>query len=217
MDLISNNKLHGIYEINDDELSPIQENQLNLLLKKYIKKSDLVILSDYGHGLISSKSAKLICKYSKFLVLNAQLNAANFGHHDINKFNNSNCIIINEGELRHELRNKSDRLEKLLPIISKKLRCKNIVVTRGSNGSLFYQDLKKKYTYCPAFASKVVDKIGSGDAMLSLLSILLKNNLNIEVILFLSSLAGAQSVQTMGNSESVDKVKLLKAAEYLMK
>ena len=34
---------------------------------------------------------------------------------------------------------------------------------------------------------------------------------------FLSSLAGAQSVESMGNSEKIDKMKILKAAQYMLK
>ena len=37
----------------------------------------MVVVSDYGHGLISKKNAQLICKKSKYLALNAQVNAAN--------------------------------------------------------------------------------------------------------------------------------------------
>ena len=33
-------------------------------LKKLIKSHDLIIVSDYGHGLISEKSAKYICQNS---------------------------------------------------------------------------------------------------------------------------------------------------------
>ena len=62
----------------------------NKLLKKEIKKHDLIIVSDYGHGLISKKSANIICKKSKFLALNAQVNASNIGYHTIRNYKNFN-------------------------------------------------------------------------------------------------------------------------------
>ena len=40
------------------------------MLMKNIKKFDLVIVSDYGHGLISKK-CEIITKHSKFIALNA--------------------------------------------------------------------------------------------------------------------------------------------------
>ena len=58
---------------------------------------------------------------------------------------------------------------------------------------------------CPAFASKVVDKVGSGDAMLALLSASLRSGYDEKMSLLIGSLAAAQSVETIGNSKSVSK------------
>ncbi len=52
--------------------------------------------------------------------------------------------------------------------LSEEMQTKNLVATRGNQGATLYNDLSKKFITCPAFASKVVDKIGSGDAMLAL-------------------------------------------------
>ena len=52
---------------------------------------------------------------------------------------------------------------------------------------------------------------------MSLLAPLLKINLDKEVLLFLSSLAGAQSVESMGNSKKIDKTQILKSAQYILK
>ncbi len=217
IDLLSKNKLFGTYEIDDENLNHVQENQLNKILLNSLKKFDLVILSDYGHGFITENIAKTICRKSKFLVLNSQLNAANYGHHNINKFNKSNCIIINESELRHELRNKNAKLQNLIPKISKNLRAKFVVVTRGSQGVMMYEKKTGEFISCPAFAGKIIDKIGAGDSLMSLLSPLLKQKLNKDLILFMSSLAGAHSVETMGNSKRIDKLKILKASQYILK
>ena len=67
---------------------------------------DLFIVSDYGNGLISNKTAKLIIKKSKFVAVNTQLNSSNLGFHVISKYIGANLITINETEMRHELRNK---------------------------------------------------------------------------------------------------------------
>ena len=46
----------------------------------------MVIVSDYGHGLISDRSAELIIKKSKFVAVNTQVNASNLGFHVISKY-----------------------------------------------------------------------------------------------------------------------------------
>ena len=57
VDSISQSKVIGIYNIND-EIFKRDELKFNQILKSEIPKYDLVIVSDYGHGLISKKSAK---------------------------------------------------------------------------------------------------------------------------------------------------------------
>ena len=70
---------------------------------------------------------------------------------------------------------------------------------------------------CPAFAAKVVDKIGSGDAMLALLSASLRSGCNEKISLLIGSLAAAQSVETIGNSQSVSKNTVLKTLQHILK
>ena len=53
LDNISYNKVLGVYTINDDALTREEEKLFHNILKKITSKYDLVIVSDYGHGLIS--------------------------------------------------------------------------------------------------------------------------------------------------------------------
>ena len=144
------------------------------MIEKKIKKYDLVIVSDYGHGLITKKLAKLLCKNSKYLALNAQSNASNIGYHTIQKYKNVDCVVMNETELRHELRDKNEKSVILAKKLAKMININNLIITKGNKGAFLYNSIGKKYYSCPAFASKVVDKIGAGDSMLSIISIILK-------------------------------------------
>ena len=216
VDNINKNKVLGIYSLNDNKLDPHNEKKLKNYINKNIKKFDLVIVSDFGHGFISSDIANLIVKSSKFVTANAQINSSNIGHHTIDKYVNANCIIINESELRHELRSKDASVNDLIKKMSKKLKVSKIVVTRGHDGCTIFDSKKNSFTTCPAFATKVIDKIGSGDAMLALLSLGLKNNFDNHFNIFVSSLAAAQSVETIGNSERVKKVNILKTIKHIV-
>ena len=55
LEMITNNKVFGSYLINDDPMSKAENNKLNTYLSNNLDKFDLVIVSDYGHGLISEK------------------------------------------------------------------------------------------------------------------------------------------------------------------
>ena len=94
---------------------------------------------------------------------------------------------------------------------------KNLIVSRGINGSLFYEKKNNKIVYADAFAKSVVDKIGAGDAMLSLIALSLKSGFSNELGLLIGSLAATHSVETMGNKESANKIKILKSIEHLIK
>lgn len=217
IDSINGGKVLGIYNINDENLN--QQNEKNFInfLKKEVKKHDLVITSDYGHGLISKKSAEYICKNSKFLALNAQVNASNIGYHTIRNYKNFNVLIINEKEIRHEMRDKISKLEILMSKLSKEKKIENLIVTSGEKGAILFNLKRNKFFYIDAYASKIVDKVGAGDAMLSLVSPCLKLNLHSELALLISSLAAAQSVESIGNKNSINKLKLLKTLENLVK
>jgi rfaE bifunctional protein kinase chain/domain/rfaE bifunctional protein nucleotidyltransferase chain/domain len=214
---ITNNKVLGIYTLNDELLNKKDESIFEKMILREIKKHDVVIVSDYGHGLITKKLSKLLCKKSKFLALNAQVNASSSGYHSIQKYKGVDCVVINETELRQELRDKNGKLEILIKKLTKMIGINNLVITRGSNGAILYSSKDKKYFYCPAFASTVVDKVGAGDAMLSIISILIKSKFKNIISLFLGSLAGAMSVEGMANKFFIKKTKLLKYFNHILK
>jgi len=217
LEQLSKNKIIGIYKINDDALSFKEEKLFSNILKKITSKYDLVIVSDYGHGFISNKSANLICKFSKFLALNAQVNAANVGFHSMRNYKNADCVIINEKEIRHELRDRNSQIEILMKKLSKEQSVKNLVVTRGTSGSLLYDKKENKFNLCDAYAKTALDKIGAGDAMLSIIALCLKCNLKKELALLIGSLAAAQSVKTIGNKESINKNQIVKSLQSIIK
>ena len=214
---ISNNKVLGIYAMNDDFLNKKDESIFEKMILEEIKEHDVVIVSDYGHGLVTKKLAKLLCKKSKFLALNAQANASNIGYHSIQKYRGVDCVVMNETELRHELRDKNEKLKILVKKLTNMIKIKDLIVTRGNNGAILYNSFNKKYITCPAFASKVVDKVVAGDSMLSIMSILIKLKFKNMISLFLGSLAGALSVGEMSNKVPIKKTKLLKYFNHILK
>ena len=217
LDNIGNKKVLGVYTINDENLKYKDEKKFKNYLKKNLKKYDLVIVSDYGHGFVSSENAKIICNNSKYLALNAQVNAANVGYHSMRKYNNIDCVIINETELRHELRNKNEKIEFLMKQLALLRKIRNLIVTRGKDGSILYNKKANKFNYSGAFAIDQVDKIGAGDAMLALSALCLKCKMDNNLSLLLGSLAAAQSVETIGNKQKVNKSKILKSLENIAK
>ena len=159
----------------------------------------------------------MICSKSKFLALNAQSNSANIGYHTIQKYKNIDCVVMNEQELRHELRDKNNKVVPLAKKLAKLLNINNLVITSGSSGAFIYNSKTKEIFTCPAFASSVVDKVGAGDTMLSIIALLAKLKSHHLLTLFIGSLAGAISVEEVSNKVPLNKVKLFKYVEHIIK
>ena len=217
LDNISKNKLYGIYSLNDDLFNTKDDLEISSYIEKNITKFDLVIISDYGHGFISNETIKKIILSRKYIALNAQVNASNVGYHTLLKYKNIESVIINETELRHEMRNKKDNTKTLALKLQKKINTNNLIVTMGKNGAILLNKLDKLFLKSPAFAKNVVDKVGAGDAMLAIISLLTKINSPNDLSLLLGSFAGAFSVETIGNSQSISKQKFLRHVEFSLK
>jgi sugar/nucleoside kinase (ribokinase family) len=69
----------------------------------------------------------------------------------------------------------------------------------------------------PALSSRVIDRIGAGDAFLSLTSLCIAGGLDSKVANFVGSVAAAMDVQIVCNRESVDSVNLKKYVSTLLK
>ena len=155
--------------------------------------------------------------FKKIYSLNAQVNASNIGYHTLLKYKNINATIINETELRHEMRNKNDNIYFLSRQLKKKLKTKNLLVTRGKNGAILINSKNDKLVECPAYANNVVDRVGAGDSMLSIISLLIKIDAPEDLSLLLGSFAGAASVETIGNSTFLKKKNFLRHLEFALK
>ena len=217
VDDINKTKILGVYSIEDQLINNSEEKFVIKNILKQIRQHDLVIVSDFGHGLITDKIAKLLIQKSKFIAVNAQLNAANIGFHTISKYKKADLVIINENEMRHELRNKSEGVDSLLKQLSKRINSKIITVTSGNKGSTTFLKKNNKLINCPAFAFKVLDKIGAGDTMLAFLALSVFKKIDIKFSMFLSSLAAAFNVENEANSKVIKKDELIRSAEAYLK
>ena len=215
VDELSKAKVLGSYKLNDSPIEKAEENKLFKFFKKCEKKSDLIIISDYGHGLMNSSLIEKIKKTKKFIAVNAQVNSSNIGYHSLRNYKGVDCMIINENELRYEMRSKNEKLENLMKKLKNDLNIKNLIVTRGSSGvaMLNYQ---LKFVYCEAYAKKVIDKVGAGDSMLAILSLLIFLKVESKLSLFIASLCAAQKVSNIGNKYAIDKNQLLKEIEHII-
>lgn len=211
------NKLFEICYLEDTSYMPvILEKEICSYLNLNLSKFDIVIATDFGHGLITPKVVNILCKKSKFLAVNVQTNSANIGFNLITKFKRADYICIDEPEIRMACHDKFSSVKDLILKISKECGCNKIIITRGHHGSLVYSK-KEGFSEIPVFSKEVIDRIGAGDAYFSVTSPCAFKNVPIEILGFIGNATGAIKVLIVGNRSPVEPVSLYKYIATLLK
>ncbi|MCK5160441.1 MAG: adenylyltransferase/cytidyltransferase family protein [Candidatus Aureabacteria bacterium] len=211
-----NRKLFEICYIKDDNISGRLETKIVKQLEKTIENYDLVIVSDFGHGLLTKRIISLICAKAKYLALNVQTNSANIGFNLVTKYPRVNCVCVDEMELRFATRDKFSDLRTLARQVYEELGCQQVIATRGPHGSLSYSE-SHGYHETPAFAYRVVDAIGAGDAFFAFIAPCFSAGLPQDLVSFVGNAVGSLAVQIICNREPVKFVDLAKYTTRLLK
>jgi rfaE bifunctional protein kinase chain/domain/rfaE bifunctional protein nucleotidyltransferase chain/domain len=204
-----------VYYINDEPVSEREEAQLCNLLEARSGAADAIVVADFGHGLLTPASIGFLTRSGKFLAVNTQINAANIRYHAISAYSRADYICINEQEVRLDARSRRGALDDLVRGLAARLDCKNLLVTRGSSGVTYYAEGKSHAS--PSFATEVIDRTGSGDAVLAITSLAVATGAPPDVVAFIANVIGAQKVRIVGNQSAVDRVATLKFVETLLK
>ncbi len=211
------NKLFEICYLSDGMPLPRTiEDEICDYLKTRLNEFDMVMVADFGHGLITDRVLKILCKKSKYLAVNVQTNSANFGFNVVTKFPRADYICIDEPEIRLACHDRVSNLEKLIVKISRRLACEKIIITRGHKGALAYSK-EDGFIEIPVFSKEVVDRIGAGDAYFSITSPCVYKDIPIDIVGFIGNAAGAMKVLIVGNRSSVEPVALHKYVTTLLK
>ncbi len=209
-------KLLETYFINDARMTPREDAVLLAALRRELPRHDLVIVVDYGHGMLGEQAIRLIERKAKHLVVNAQMNAGNLGYHTIGRYRRADLVCITEGELRMEMRDRRGDIKPLVKQFSKRRGFPRLLVTRGKSGALAW-DAREGFSEAPAVAGHVQDRVGAGDAFLSAAAFWDRLGAPLEVSALAGNAAGAQAVATVGNRSFLDKAALAKHLESLLK
>jgi len=216
IDVYSGSKLLEIYRMNDQLTKDNDARDLNAALTQEFPHHDLAIVTDYGHGMLTPEAITLLCDLAPFLAVNVQSNAGNRGFNPISKYHRADYICLANHEMEVEARQRAGNAEGQLLAFEKQLACQRFTVTLGKNGSLHY-DARSGFVRAPSLATRVLDRVGAGDAVLAVTALLAKLNAPWDIIAFVGNVAGAQLVAELGNAVSLEKVGLSKHITALLK
>ncbi|PXX44369.1 PfkB family carbohydrate kinase [Aquitalea magnusonii] len=208
-------RLFEVYFGGEEEDNPDLEQDFCSWIEQYANDYDLVIVPDFGNGMISKKMAKTISHHARFLVVNTQINSGNRGYHIITRYPKADFICLNEPEARLATHDRQSPLEDVAMELLTRLDSRAVAITRGLKGALIVD--KQSTLAIPALSSHVVDRIGAGDAFLSLGGLFMAVTDSTPAAVLAGSIAAALDVQIVCNREPVDPVLFAKYATTLLK
>jgi len=208
-------KLFEVY-VMDEQAAQRKSPEMCAVLEKIVPEYDVVIVADYGHGMIGPAAIDVLCAKSRHLAVNVQVNAGNHGFNTVSKFRRADFISVSEKEIRLEARNPTGDLRRIVTGVAERLSCRQMLVTRGAKGSLCY-DREEGFFETPGFALRTVDRVGAGDAVFAIASLCAALGAPIDMIGFVGNAVGSEAVEIVGNARFIERAPLLKHIEALLK
>lgn len=210
-------KLFEVYSSTDVNLTTAGRDRFQVELVEQVRDADVVVVFDFGHGLIGGQ-ARAIAETAKFLAVNAQTNAGNYGFNPVTKYERADYICVDEPEARLAAGQASISLSYVAHHLLRKVNAGSISITRGRHGSSVYWDDANgaNEATIPPFATNGLDTMGAGDAFLAVTAPLVAAGLELETAAFVGNVAGAIKVSIVGHRRHVTRAEIMaKIAELL--
>ena len=152
---------------------------------------DLVIVCDFGHGTMKKEVIAKVSKEARFLAVNAQTNATNFGFNLITKYPRADLVVIDEMEARLAAHDNTSQIEDVILALG----FKKIIVTLGMNGAIGFDGAFER---AKALTNKAVDTMGAGDAFLAVTAPFACAGFTMRDLLRIGNAAGAIKIGNIG-------------------
>jgi len=184
-------------------------------LETILPEYDVVIVTDYGHGMLVPEAVEILCRKARFLAVNTQTNADNQGFNTISKYPRADFISLSEKELRLEVRSKQRDVCSIMQEVAEGLDCRTMLITRGILGNMVY-DRDTGISKSPVLSNQILDRVGAGDAVLSAAALCVAQGIPGEVLGLLGNVVGAQAVATVGHRTYLDMGKLAEHIQAIL-
>lgn len=209
-----NRKLFDVYSARQIELPPEQRATFRKHLAAAVQTSDVVIAMDFGHGLLDALEREVLAG-AQFLAVNAQTNAGNYGYNLITKYPAADFICIDDPEARLATGMQTEPIEDVIKHgLASRISCDRFLVTHGRFGSCYSDG--HRFGHSPAFASRGIDTMGAGDAVIAVAAPLIAAGLPLEIAAFVGNVAGAIKTSIVGHRRHVSRQDIISTVEALL-
>lgn len=210
-----NRKLFEVF----DERAPMTFDDAGLArsIEEQADQYDLIIVNDFGHGFMTAAIRSAIMHCSVPVAINAQSNSANHGFNPVSKYPQADYVCIDAPEARLAVGDQDASIADIAGrLLHAKMTVPKVAVTMGKDGSIVYSR-EHGVKRIPAFATKIVDTMGAGDAYLAITAPLTLLTEDMEAVGFVGNIVGALKVGRVGHREPIQKAEVLAYIKYLLK
>jgi rfaE bifunctional protein kinase chain/domain len=197
---------HQIVRVDRENTKKLEEDEELLLLnklRKQIEIHEIILLSDYNKGLLTTSITNDIIKLcnnnNKKVFIDPKSD-------DFTKYMNSTFIKPNlkEAEIASGVKIiDNNTLEIACLKITKITKCKTLLITMSEKGVCLFEN--NKMTILPAYAKEVVDVTGAGDTFLAAFSKAILENKTVISACEYANLASSIAVSKLGSSVVTEK------------
>jgi D-beta-D-heptose 7-phosphate kinase/D-beta-D-heptose 1-phosphate adenosyltransferase len=153
-----------------EAISPAVKTKIIKSLQKFIRQTDIVIISDYGKGIVTPSILKetfsLAKRYNKKVVIDPKV-----GH--FRDYKGATILTPNKNEARIASGGILSREESIHSIgrkLRRELKLDALLITRGARGMSLFQTAKQVIDI-PTVAQEVYDVTGAGDTVTAVLAL----------------------------------------------
>jgi len=175
----------------------ISKNILSILIESFSRKInhfDIVLISDYGKGLVSKELSQEIIKISNQHNIKVLIDPKGF---DYSKYQDSYLIKPNRKEAIESL-NIGTNINEIGQKLIQKFNIQNVIITLSEDGMKLFQD--SDIQEFPTKAKDIFDVTGAGDTVLASLGFAIASKLPLKEAINFSNSASAVVIGKVGTS-----------------
>lgn len=211
-----NKKLFDVYSAKEVSLTAEERGIFRDTLADAIAVSDVVVLNDFGHGLMGSMERSII-GHAGFLALNCQTNAGNYGFNLVTNYAKANYICVDDPEARLAAGTQRGYISETAAHLAREINCRKFMITHGRFGAdWFHHQTTFRHGHAPALAQGGVDTMGAGDAVMAVTAPLIAAGLDMQSAALVGNIVGAIKVSILGHRRHVERNEIIQTVEALL-
>lgn len=193
-----------VVRVDEEETAPLAQDDFSQFLD-YIKKKicdvDLVLIEDYGKGVIIPELLEEVIKLAK---LHNKLITVDPKEEHLSYYKGASVITPNYQEALKAVQSlcpqktEKDDLRNVGKKLLQKLKCKAVLITLGEKGMCLFE--KEKISHIPTVARDVFDVSGAGDTVIAVFSLALCAGATMQQAAYVSNYAAGIVVGKIGIS-----------------